>query len=251
MFDLEVEVAYQTTGFPALRRLSISGDLICIATFFGCISSDKLEYVEICSEGSYWEGLDYMADISNWRKCLEDLVSNIRVRDSLRHICGSVDSLSRDHSDVFGAEFVLEPLLALRNLEVVRFCQDFHYMFLSDQDVQAMALAWPMITQLELPQMDGVIRPTFASLQCLAHHCPRLTRLSLSIDFRSIPAGTVSFSSHGLQTLNMGTSILDDDLKSMQTTLQNQFPRLNSVLPHGQLLVPLDDDSMEDTSGWN
>jgi hypothetical protein len=228
--DLSLIMPDELPIFPALEFLEIEGDMFNIASILSSVTSTVLNTVKICYADFGRLGIaEFQEEMLQWRACLEILVSNPHIRDTLRHIEGFTARPCEKYSDSIGASFFLEPLLELRNLEDLRFCIGFNHLCLKDADVQTLVTAWPLITRLELPLTEGVIRPTFAALHSLADHCPHLETLNISVDFRELPTTPVPFSQHSLRNLDMGQSIFSENRDEAVLALRRLFPALDSI----------------------
>jgi hypothetical protein len=222
-----------TTGFPTLETLDITANLHTVADFIANIRSSNLTKVTILSSQ-----LDDVMNLQQlqeatalWRRCLEVLGANKYIQHSVRYIdMLSLESCTVERHVNVHAMLALQPVLVLQQIEHFHFeGQVIHRMYLNDEDVYAMASAWPNIRVLGLPIISAhTTRPTFASLYSLSLRCRQLTSLTISIDLHDLgsPADR-SFLSHGLKELILINPSYKDTSDIAQF-LDYLFPKLCS-----------------------
>jgi hypothetical protein len=146
----------------------------------------------------------------------------------------------------------LEPLLQISGMEHFEFLETIFYDF-TDELVQKMASAWPQLETFRLYSERtpySQVGPTLAAIQSFARHCPKLRRLSLSIDpvVRS-PEDSDPGMLHRLDQLTIfsfytNAVIGKANVPAVARHLSASFPALLFAF------VELDDWSMDSEDDW-
>ncbi|KAH9851819.1 hypothetical protein C2E23DRAFT_829238 [Lenzites betulinus] len=133
----------------------------------------------------------------------------------------------------------LRPLLSYSALESVTVRAEGRYLF-DDNDLNAMAAAWPSLRVLELGpnNADGPPKPraTLLGLVALAKGCPDLCSLTIAFDasLNRIPSARwelrpgLGFEQRTLTTLSVGRTAVDDPI-AVAAFLSDVFPALRRI----------------------
>ncbi|KAH7927599.1 hypothetical protein BV22DRAFT_1006684 [Leucogyrophana mollusca] len=112
----------------------------------------------------------------------------------------------------------LRPLFQFTRLRSLRL-ELFSTFSINDAGIEELARAWPALTALHLNKAAGWEAPsqiTFQGLAALLQHCPKLSTLSIDVDFRSLEALPVpracpcnGLSNEHIKEVSLGNSRLD------------------------------------------
>lgn len=221
---LPLEYTYEFPERIALGNLDylcLRGSVESLTPLFEVLSADQLWELNLTvdTHGSP-EGCNYRGLLSKLR------FPHLRVLE-LSTTNEDRAELALDYADI------VEPLLGLRALEnvLVNFPSDT--VRLGDDDVLAMASAWPCLLKLRVvtansdrPPVGAAAIPTLRALAYLARGCPELKSLELQIDASgAVPAPVSMDRDHGLRSLDMRCSPVGDARK-VAVWLNGVFPSL-------------------------
>ncbi|KAH9948842.1 hypothetical protein B0H21DRAFT_787475 [Amylocystis lapponica] len=217
-------------GFSNLRHLCVHSDSFSFITgFLSAIGSRRLLSIHIvhCS-------ITNQANAEMFLECLAQCVKHTSLRN-LTLICKRF-STSSLHLVSRLADF-LKTLLPLHDLETLRI-EVCHSLASSDEDVLAMASAWPRLTSLTLlHQLPNVENLSIWSLRHLARLCPNLTRLRLSNVGTQLsdpfPSDAAQVRQHGLEQLEFNCQPFGGAGEHAQVArfLNRLFPNLDLRCP--------------------
>jgi hypothetical protein len=227
----------RSAGFPALEKLKITANLDAVAHFIAGIHSSNLTEITILSSQTEvrMNLHDFQGAATLWRMCMKALAANVHSRHSVRRISGMTNKRTLEHSNNVHAMLVLEPVLALPQIEELHLGgATFSGMYLNDGDVDAIASAWPNIRTLQLPTVyRPATCPTFASLQSLSLRCAQLSALEIPVDLHVLPSqANLCLSSHGLNSLVLINPSYKNTFDVAQL-LDCLFPELRVYREHG------------------
>jgi len=225
-------------GFMRLEKLDVTGTLSSVAHLLKAILSPVLWsiIVSVTPENLGWK---------EWHKCFVIVGSrSVSVLRNVVFIASSSPSASESvtkGSRTFLS--VIRPLLNLHKVEEITldFLDTPGDVSLEDNDVKAMANAWPTLVTLDLrlrlsKACESAAAPSLVSLVSLAQSCPQLQNLclpSLRLEISSAQVEVMApLMSHGLKAL----SIDDENLSipkpiPVARVLDRLFPRIEVDVP--------------------
>ncbi|KAH9913198.1 hypothetical protein B0H21DRAFT_396450 [Amylocystis lapponica] len=155
------------TAFPALEVLDVTGRTSDVTHLLSAMSSSPLHSVMICEFNPVeWRGLE---------TCCAALGIHFSASLTIVRLVSDVDDSNIGPLQVLQT---LQPLLQLQRMKSFELSITDALVSMLDQDISAMAKAWPEIENLTLncdfaPQSP----PSIYSLAAFAHHCPNLGKL--------------------------------------------------------------------------
>ncbi|KAJ7141946.1 hypothetical protein C8R43DRAFT_1238319 [Mycena crocata] len=104
---------------------------------------------------------------------------------------------------------------------------------LDDAAVEQLARSWPRLITLHLegyiPSSSAQPRTTLASLRSIAHHCPLLTHLAITLDATSVPVPAINRTQRPLESLDVDRSAISAP-EAVARFVFALFPELRVVL---------------------
>jgi hypothetical protein len=170
------------SSFPALEGLRLSGTIPSMCALLSLISSPSLLSVLLIAKDA---SLDCIPP-SLFSSLLPPTVPTRTT--TLAHFTFTVPSNNRDATNRRLSLAAFAPLYACAGLQTFRVDVDVDpaQLVFTDDDVRAMARAWPMLTVLTISPPHATPRPTPAvhlyTLWALATGCPQLRQLSVEVD---------------------------------------------------------------------
>lgn len=199
-----------TTQFPALRRLTVSGDLLLISSLLAQMSTQHMERLIVIITAASGAAENYV-----WTAFLTDI--NRKWASSLRRLAVTTHSPLTQHTPVPSTHVTGEPLTS----------------FLP------MPSTWRNITAIHLPppssaQGSGHRFSVCAGLRFFADECPKLLDLRLAVSTTGLlptePAPAPVSPEHGLATLVVFSSpVTLGDTAVVARHLDSLFPNLKTV----------------------
>lgn len=224
------DIPRDCVGFSRLETLHTGNSPHTVANFISMVSSANLRKLVIAR--SYPET---QAPSRVWGLCLK--IIRKRFGSSLRHLSLHINALE---SNISLVEF-LQPILELPEMDTVAFTLS---LYATNDDLRAMAEAWPKLTALEInprANMDpGSSDCTISCLEFLTELCPGLVTLTIPIHDLVIPDLTTLKISprNDLKNLKLTAYFLDDHF-SLARILDVAYPMLRNVVVHKQRTPPL------------
>ncbi|KAK7007830.1 hypothetical protein R3P38DRAFT_3211476 [Favolaschia claudopus] len=218
------------TLFPRLRTLDLGvSDLGAATNFLAVLKDTPLKALAILSRSSKTAPYSTALFRALYAGCDSQQLTSLTITVS------SSDSLASASSDDALKADLLRPLLALRQIQILELTFPSGVIFENDRLVDDMAHAWPNLKVLmfEGDSLVGATRyPTLMALLSLSRHCPRLYRLSLSVNATEIRMDHASRAPRVVQVMlkswDVSYSPLDSPPK-VARLLSSVFPRLSIV----------------------
>ncbi|OJT05704.1 hypothetical protein TRAPUB_3472 [Trametes pubescens] len=169
--DLDLQI-----GFPKLSYLNLAGNAIDVANFLVAACLAALANLEVTLAGS--------TDMSALEGCIARM--GAQLFQSLRSLNLTVTTMSPQSPTAILGD-VIAPLYALKGLKSVGLDLGSHVPHTSDNDLTALACAWPNLDWLSIgggspPNvrcLTTLCRPTVRGLVELAQRCPHLRIINL------------------------------------------------------------------------
>lgn len=215
--------------FDFLEDLYLLGPVSSVTQILELLAAPRLRELAIDFRT---DPLHVVPDLDNLsvKRCFEALASHCL---SLRVLGFQAESMYPSLYDRFIiSPSSLRPLFALQKLTDLDF-DGFPLFSISDNDVATMALSWPNISNLKIPNtIEGASVPTFVGLRHLSSGCPNLQTLEMSVDTVA-PLSRISkksFSTHKLKEFHPQLSVIGDTTIAARY-LDQIFPNLRKIHP--------------------
>jgi hypothetical protein len=184
---------------PALVELSISGDHKCMHHFLDSLAGGQIKTISIITIG--------LDDPNNFVAIYQSLARLSSLR-GISHSWGIYDNqlftthfnrnLMQNRDEIIPT---IHPLSRLMHLEMLEFSTWIPF---TDHAISALGTAFPTLKELCISSasIPSHRLPTFNSLCSLASACPNLTRLTITVDAKTIPSKVLP-SFHHLEHLHI------------------------------------------------
>ncbi|KAJ8588320.1 hypothetical protein M405DRAFT_261022 [Rhizopogon salebrosus TDB-379] len=120
---------------------------------------------------------------------------NACAHSALENLCVSIDSQPGDDLIIPISTAVFESLCAFRNLRKFNFSFEYNNVELDDATLLQMAKAWPLLEVLKIIGVFYTPNPhniTAHGLVSLLQHCPRLTSISIVVNWSAVDGHDIS-----------------------------------------------------------
>lgn len=218
------------TTFPSLRNLRLQSDQSLMLAIIELFQPSTLEQIHLEAHGP-------ALDVTAWTPVMDTLA--VKASNSLRTLIIEhyhTDSTS-DHILIGHDSFTLLPFKSLATCRGLRkfTLETTSLVKFTDRDIEEMSSWWPHLEHLDLgtsPVLDEDIpyHPTLSvkALLHLAHHCPNLSDLALSLDISHVPDNDPkdSYTQSSLKNLRIGHI---SDAKAVSDFVHTAFSIFPSV----------------------
>ncbi|KAF8869804.1 hypothetical protein BD779DRAFT_642684 [Infundibulicybe gibba] len=217
-------------GFPTLRVLCISGQLGSIRNFVAAVTSNQVVSISVSSDCIDTTGVGIRRPKPKLPQRQLDFPGFLcSLTTRWPHLSRLDFDLSNPSQNPgISLHTLLNPIQNRSLIESI-FIRGFSRIPCSDQDLTDIGSTLPKAQALGIPfspyQNNS---PTIFGLQSLAQLCPDLTSLQLSIDTRELPTLTNKLLTHGLKTLSVGNSPIEDEFL-VAAHLDCLFPYLEKI----------------------
>ncbi|KAF9461004.1 hypothetical protein BDZ94DRAFT_860806 [Collybia nuda] len=216
-------------AFPNIRKLSLVGSIPLICQILVMISGERLESITIQRDIHDTATPSLTIELS--KLFYQTFGRLFNLRTIYVDWGGERFDASYGHTPAEDMSSILYPLGQLTELESLTLKSIPPCLFISDATILTISTALPYITvlHLEQPIWPHSILPTFKSLAQLATSCPKLVKLSLTVDeARSTLPKFDNVTYHGLQDLHLLDTII---IRHVQTSsyIDKLFPNLRHI----------------------
>lgn len=233
LVDLHICIDGTTTFFPveltSLNALDVSGSISLILRFFECLQAPHLRELKVVFISVYSVQSDLAIDHLTLHRCFASISRYL-----------SVQKFYPRYRLAFGARVSSVGISCIRPLFDWQHLTHLHCspiistpsFFASDEDIAAMASAWPEIISLRIWFPTGSPpTPGLLSLEYFSRRCPHLEELTMSVDARqssSTLSTAMVVSTHGLRHFNPLVSSIDDP-DMVARYLDQIFPNIRTI----------------------
>jgi hypothetical protein len=185
---------------PVLVELSISGNHDWMHHFLDSLAGGQIKTIAIITTGTNYPGnfvdiYQRLARLSSLQKISHtwgyDMWSTFSSYED-----SDLDNIMPIREEIIPIIYPISRLMHLENL------QFYTWIPFTDNDISALATAFPTLKELCISSSSIHRRPTFNSLCSLASACPNLTRLTITVDVKTIPSNVIP-SFHHLKHLHV------------------------------------------------
>jgi hypothetical protein len=240
-------------GFPSLERLTIQSETPSLQHLLYALPPSRLKDVKIYDVVYDWSSTvtgsaEVRARLEGWNEGFGALVRQAETLTAVHITLHSNTASPEDMKECamrYRLMSLIRPLLQCRALQTVEL-EGFLKMPYSDADIHDIAVAWPEIKRLVLPQpLVEVDQPTLMALKLLLRLCHHLQKLSVELDmvnsgitdevtlaeqFKHLDMDNVPKIVHPLKKLDVCESVLrKEDVPWLVGQLHNWFPNLKYV----------------------